>query len=294
MLKSPPSLGKTEHIAGPLCLKPCLELCHQLMSSPAQKIGANISSTGTREGCHAGDPGCPCPVLRWPVGSAGSRSAATLCARDLEVFLPLVQKLCHPILQAPCSVPRRHGGRWKGETAKQHETTQQIYFPAPPASTLPARCSRRCPHVLGVRAGRGHAASPPQPLAATVSHSSVGPWGSAMSVGWEGWLGSQLLGRFASLQGRDMQQVPKPGTSLSWPPVWGGGCCLLFWRDKVRQRGDPGETKQFSRLQLRGSPPLQGRDARAEGPLAATSSPPGQTPCPGAERGAVLPAAASA
>lgn len=35
------------------------------MSSPAQKVKANISSMGIREGCSAKDSRCPHPTLRW-------------------------------------------------------------------------------------------------------------------------------------------------------------------------------------------------------------------------------------
>lgn len=79
VLKGPPSLGKTEHISGPVRLKPHLEVCHQLMSSPAQKVEANISSMGIREGCNARDPRCPHPTLRWLVGCAGSSTSHPLC-----------------------------------------------------------------------------------------------------------------------------------------------------------------------------------------------------------------------
>lgn len=59
VLKGPPNLGKTERIISPLHLKPRLEVCCQLMSSPAQKVEANISSMGIKGGCNAGTLGVP-------------------------------------------------------------------------------------------------------------------------------------------------------------------------------------------------------------------------------------------
>lgn len=131
---------------------------------------------------------------------------------------------------------RHHGlspGAMEGDGGGKLVTNMRIsnvdIFQPSPASTLPACCSRGCSRVLGVQAGKGHATSPPQPLSATISHSSVGPQGSAVSPGQEGCLGSQTPGMVGlvpptSWQGhascpktRDTHHVPKPGTPLSWP-----------------------------------------------------------------------------
>lgn len=139
------------------------------------------------------------------------------------------------------------GGKWVNSV---RISNADIFQPSP-ADTLPAHCCWGCSRVPGVRAGRGHAASPPQTLSATVSHCSAGPWGSAMSPGREDCLGSQAPGdgRAGSppLHSRDTQHVLKTGTPLSWPRVQGVGCSFEGTKS-CGEGGDPGEAKQFSRL----------------------------------------------
>lgn len=83
--------------------------------------------------------------------------------------------------------PGTTGGDRGGERVKSMRLSNADSFQPSPASNLPARRPQGCSCV----SGGGHAASPPQPLSATVSHSSAGLHGSALSPGWECCLGSQ-------------------------------------------------------------------------------------------------------
>lgn len=110
VLRNPCSLVKTEHTCDPLHPRPRLELCHQCMSSSAQKVEASISSMGIRDGCSAKDPRCPHTTPRWLVGAAGGSGSHCLCSGPGDVP-PLLAKTVSAILQAPWSVPRHHEGR---------------------------------------------------------------------------------------------------------------------------------------------------------------------------------------
>lgn len=122
-------------------------------------------------------------------------------------------------------------------------------FQPSPAGTLAAGWSWGYSCVLRAQAGRGQATSPPQPLSATVHHSSTEPWGSALSLGQKGCLGSQAprgwwgWSSLTSQQGHTAcpQNRDTPFLALSL-----GG--WLLWRDKIMLGGDAGEAEQFARL----------------------------------------------
>lgn len=164
-----------------------------------------------------------------------------------------------------------------GEMGERHEDIQRGYFLQPsPAGTLICHCSWGCCRVLGVQAGRGQAASPPQPLSATISHGSAGPWGSAVSLGWEGCcLGSQTPGGrwgwFPPFSQQGQTACPKNRDTPFQASSLGGW--LLFWRDKIMQEGDPGEAEQFSRLSLKVFPPEEERVAGQRGWLLPSPAP---------------------
>lgn len=234
MLRNAPNLVKTEHIGGPLRLRPRLEFCHQRVSSAAQKVEANISSMGIREGCSAKDPGCPHPTLRWLVGAAGGSGSAqdclcSVCAQDLEMSLPYSQRWCHPFY-------RRHGlspGTTKGDRGEkmgeQHEISHVDIFQPFPVGALPACCSRDA--LVSSGCGQG-GDMPPALLSPSLP--------LLVTVPWDLWAlpcprdrrdvwGLRPPGMVGSVSPTS-QHVQKTGTSLSWPRVWGFG--YSFWRMK--------------------------------------------------------------
>lgn len=152
--------------------------------------------------------------------------------------LPCLQKWCHPILQAPSSVPRHHGGRWSGGKRVNSMRISNVgIFQPPPNSTLPARSSQGCSCVLGVRTGRGHGDMPPALPSPSPPPLVTAPWvHEALLCPRDGMAVWGLKGR----AGSPPFTAGTRSVSQNWGHPFPG---FEFWRAKIMQGDDPGKAK---------------------------------------------------
>lgn len=224
VLRNPCSVVKTEHTCDPLHPRQRLELCHQCMSSSAQKVEASISSMGIRDGCSAKDPRCPTPHRGGWWGLQGA-VAATVCAQDLEMSLPYLQRRCQPFYRHHGLCPGIMKGDKEEKMGKQHEDVPCGYFPALPYQHLAACCSRGAPVSLGF--GQGGDVPP------ALLSPSLPP---LVTVPWNLWalpcprdrrdvraLRPPGMMRLFSPTSQHVRKTGK-GTSFSWPRLWRLGC----------------------------------------------------------------------
>lgn len=164
-------------------------------------------------------------------------------------------------------------------------------FPSPSLSAPCCLLLQGCSCVLGIWAGRGHASSTAQPLFATVSHSPMEHLALPCPRDRRDVRALRPPGmmRLFSPTSQHVQKTGK-GTSFSWPRLWRLGCS--FGGAKSCEGCTWVKWSSFPDHNL-GSPRLQsGVPVQISCLLLAAA--PQDRHCPRAERGAVLPAAASA
>lgn len=124
-------------------------------------------------------------------------------------------------------------------------------FQPPPDSTLPARSSRGCSRVLGVRTGRGHGDMPPALPSPSLPPLVTTPWVCEALLCprderavWGLKCGASSPPFTAGTRKPSPTPLTPPqirGHPFTGIEFWGGW--LLFWRAKIMQGDDPGKAK---------------------------------------------------